>query len=313
MKAQIKEVTYKPKKKKLLQDIKKRPTLYLMILPAIVYFAIFAYAPMYGASIAFMNYTPIKGYIGSDWVGFKHFINFFNDPYFGRLIRNTLTISISDLIFNFPLPIILALLLNELKFIKLKKMVQTVSYIPHFISMVVVCGMIKDFTNEYGIITQFLGMFGVEQISMLSNPDYYVPIHIVSNMWQTAGWSSIIYIAAISGIDEQLYEAAEIDGAGRFRQALSITLPSIMGTITILLIMRVGRILNVGYEKIILLYNPAIYETSDVISSYVYRKGLQEFSWSYSTAVGLFNSCANIILLALANKMTKKMGQSGLF
>lgn len=313
MKAQIKEVTYKPKKKKLLQDIKKRPTLYLMILPAIVYFAIFAYAPMYGASIAFMNYTPIKGYIGSDWVGFKHFINFFNDPYFGRLIRNTLTISISDLIFNFPLPIILALLLNELKFIKLKKMVQTVSYIPHFISMVVVCGMIKDFTNESGIITQFLGMFGVEQISMLSNPDYYVPIHIVSNMWQTAGWSSIIYIAAISGIDEQLYEAAEIDGAGRFRQALSITLPSIMGTITILLIMRVGRILNVGYEKIILLYNPAIYETSDVISSYVYRKGLQEFSWSYSTAVGLFNSCANIILLALANKMTKKMGQSGLF
>ena len=313
MKAQIKEAVYKPKKKKLLQDIKKRPTLYLMIVPAIVYFAIFAYLPMYGASIAFMNYTPIKGYMGSDLVGFKHFLNFFNDPYFGRLIRNTLTISISDLIFNFPLPIILALLLNELKLPRLKRTVQTVSYIPHFISMVVVCGMIKDFTNESGIITKFLEAFGVEQMSMLSNPKYYVPIHIVSNMWQTAGWSSIIYIAAISGIDEQLYEAAEIDGAGRFRQALSITLPSIMGTITILLIMRVGRILSVGYEKIILLYNPAIYETSDVISSYVYRKGLQEFSWSYSTAVGLFNSCANIILLALANKITKKMGQSGLF
>ncbi len=313
MKAQIKESAYKPKKKKLLQDIKNRPTLYLMILPTIVYFLIFCYVPMYGASIAFMDYTPIKGFFGSEWAGFKHFTNFFNDPYFGRLIKNTLTISLSDLIFNFPLPIILALLLEELKIPKLKRSIQTVSYIPHFISMVVVCGMIKDFTNESGIITRFLGMFGVEQISMLSNPKYYVPIHIISNMWQTAGWSSIIYIAAISGIDEQLYEAAEIDGAGRLRQVFHITLPSIMGTITILLIMRVGRILNVGYEKIILLYNPAIFETSDVITSYVYRKGLQEFNWSYSTAVGLFNSCANIILLVTANKITKKLGQSGLF
>lgn len=314
MKSETNKKTIRPSGRiGLWSDIKRRPTLYLMIVPTIIYFAVFSYAPMYGALIAFKEYTPIKGFLKSDWVGFSQFINFFNDVYFFRLIRNTLRIGICDLIFSFPLPIVLALLLNEVKNAGFKRSIQTLSYIPHFISMVVVCGMIKEFTGADGLITKFFTLFGMENIAMLSVPKYYVPIHITSNIWQHMGWSSIIYIAAISGIDNQLYDAAMIDGAGRFKQTLYVTLPGIAGTIVILLIMRIGNLLSVGYEKIILLYNPNIYETADVISSYVYRKGLQEFNWSYSTAVGLFNSVVNIIFLTAANKFAKKLGQTGLF
>lgn len=299
--------------KELAKDIKRKPSIYIMSLVVIVFFLVFHYFPMYGAIIAFKNYNPIRGVFGSDWVGFNHFKNFFSDIYFWRLIRNTLRISITDLLVNFPLAIILALLLNEVKSAAFKKGVQTLSYIPHFISLVVVCGMIKQFTSDTGIVSQFLSLFGVEPVSMLSKPEYYVPIHVISSTWQQLGWNSIIYLAALSGIDAQLYEAAVIDGSNRLQRVWHVTLPGIASTIVILFIMKVGHLLTVGYEKVILLYNPNIYETADIISSYVYRKGLQEFNWSYSTAVGLFNSVANVILLLTANKVTKKLGQQGLF
>lgn len=298
---------------RLFRDIREKPTLYLMIVPVLAYFIIFHYVPMYGALIAFQDYVPIKGMLGSKFVGFKHFESFLTDVYFFRLLRNTLRISILDVVVNFFLPIIFALLLNEVTAKKFRKTVQTVSYVPHFISTVVVCGMIKQFTADTGFITNILAMFGFDKVSMLAYPQYYVPIHIISNTWQKLGWSSIIYMAAISGINQELYEAAEIDGAGRFKQALHVTIPGIMGTIVILLVLKIGTLLTVGYEKIILLYNPSTYETADVISSYVYRKGLLESSWSYSTAVGLFNSIVNVILLVSANVLSKKMGQSGLF
>ncbi len=295
------------------KEITKKPALYFMIVPVLLYFTIFCYAPMYGAIIAFKDYSPGKGILGSSWVGFTQFTDFFNDIYFARLIRNTLRISITDLLINFPLPIIFALLLNEVGNMKFKKFVQSVSYVPHFISVVVVCGMVKQFVSDSGFITQFLSIFGVKQMNLLSEARYYVPIHVLSNTWQGLGWGSIIYLSALSSIDGQLYEAAELDGAGRLKRTWHVTLPGIAPTISILLIMRVGQLLAIGYEKNILLYNPAIYDTADIISSYVYRKGLLEFNWSYSTAVGLFNSVLNIILLVAADLFSKKIGQSGLF
>lgn len=297
----------------LAEDIRKKPSMYLMVIPVVAYFLIFCYYPMYGAIIAFKNYIPIKGFLGSPWVGFTHFKNFFKDIYFWRLIKNTLRLSISDLVLNFPLSIILALMLNEVNGKAFKRTVQSLSYIPHFISLVVVCGMIKQFTSDTGIITWFLSLFGMEKTSLLSAAKYYPAIHVLSATWQHLGWNSIIFIAAMSGIDGQLYEAASIDGANRLRRVWHVTLPGIAMTISILFIMKVGQLLTVGYQKVILLYNPNIYSTADVISSYVYRKGLQEFSWSYSTAINLFNSILNVILLLSANRLTKKLGQDGLF
>lgn len=299
--------------RRLADDIKNKPTIYIMLIPVVAYFLIFCYYPMYGAIIAFKDYNPMLGILGSKWVGFEHFKNFFNDIYFWRLIRNTLRISISDLIVNFPLAIIFALLLNEVRRVHFKKIVQSVSYIPHFISMVVVCGMIKQFTSDDGIITWVLTLFGFEKQSLLAVPKYYVPIHILSNTWQHLGWNSIIYIAALAAVDDQLYEAASLDGATRLQQVWHVTLPCIMETIVIMFILKVGQLLNVGYEKVILLYNPNIYETADIINSYVYRKGLLEFNWSYSTAVGLFNTLVSVILVFTANRLSKKVGQDGLF
>ena len=211
------------------------------------------------------------------------------------------------------MPIILALMLNEVKSKAFSKTVQTISYLPHFISMVVICGMIKEFTAAEGLITNIIVSFGGEGGALLNKPNMFVPIYVFSDIWQQVGWSSIIYIAAITGVDQSLYEAAQIDGAGRIRQTWSITLPSILPTIMILLIMRIGSLLNVGFEKIILLYNPAIYDTSDVISTYVYRKGILEFNFSYSTAVGLFNSVVNLILVVSANYLSKKTTESSLW
>ncbi len=299
--------------KRLAEDIRNKPSIYIMLIPVVAYFLVFCYYPMYGAIIAFKDYNPMLGIIGSKWVGFTHFKNFFNDIYFWRLIRNTLRISISDLLINFPLAIIFALLLNEIQRKHFKKIVQSVSYIPHFISMVVVCGMVKQFTGDDGIITWFLTLFGFEKQALLAVPKYYLPIHILSNTWQHMGWNSIIYLAALSAVDDQLYEAAALDGATRLQQVRHVTIPGIMETIVIMFILKVGQLLNVGYEKVILLYNPNIYETADIINSYVFRKGLLEFNWSYSTAVGLFNTVVSVILVLAANKFSKKVGQDGLF
>lgn len=296
-----------------IRDFKTNKAIYLMLTPVILYYLIFHYKPMYGAIIAFKDFTPSKGIMGSPWVGFKHFQEFFTDYYFMRILKNTLIISINSLIFSFPAPIILALLLNELKSKWFSRTVQTISYMPHFISMVVICGILKQFTMDDGIITYIFSLFGFEKVTMLSQPQLFVPIYVGSGIWQEIGWGAIIYLAALTGIDQEQYEAAKIDGANRWKQTLHVTLPGIAPTIIILLILRMGSILSVGFEKIILLYNPSIYETADVISTYVYRKGLLEFNWSFSSAVGLFNSVINFILIILANWMSKKVNETSLW
>ncbi len=299
--------------KRLKSDIQRNSTLYLLALPMIIFYTLFCYKPMYGAIIAFKNYQPRAGIMGSEWVGMKYFHEFVTNPYFWRILKNTLVISISTLLFAFPAPIVLALLINELKGKMFPRVVQTLSYLPHFISLVVVCSLIKEFTAENGIINDLLAVFGAERQTMLNNPRLFVPIYVLSEIWQGIGWSSIIYLAALSGIDQAIYEAAEIDGAGRWKQMLYVTIPGIIPTVIIMLILRIGGMMNVGYEKVILLYNPAIYETSDIISTFVYRKGILERGYSYSAAVGLFNSVINCFLLVISNQFSKKIGETSLW
>lgn len=305
--------THKPIFKRLTEDFARNRALYLMVLPVIAFYIIFHYAPMYGAQIAFKDFSPLKGIIDSPWVGFKHFQEFFDSYYFWRILRNTLTISVTQLVLGFPAPIILALLINELRNKYFTRTVQTITYMPHFVSMVVICGLIRDFTMDTGVVNTVLKMFGWEPITMLNVPGLFVPVYVLSGIWQEVGWGSIIYLAALTSVDPQLYEAAEIDGAGKMKQVWYITLPSILPTIIVLLILRMGNMLNVGFEKIILLYNPAIYETSDVISSFVYRRGLQDLSWSFSSAVGLFNSLINFVLLLSANWLSKRLKGTSLW
>ncbi|MBA2944004.1 sugar ABC transporter permease [Paenibacillus sp. CGMCC 1.16610] len=287
--------------------------LYLMMVPVLAYYIVFHYAPMYGALIAFKEYTPIKGILGSSWVGFQHFNDFFSSYYFWRILKNTVIISLYSLCFEFPAPIILAILINELANKRFQRFVQTVTYMPYFISLIVIAGMIKDFTNNGGLINNFLTHFGASDTAMLQKPEMFRTIYILSEIWQKIGWESIIYLAALMGIDQEQYEAAKMDGANKIKQIWHITLPGILPTIAIMFILRMGNLLNVGFEKIILLYNPSTYDTADVISSFVYRKGLIEFGWSYSSAVGLFNSVINLALLIAANKISKKVSQSSLW
>lgn len=298
---------------RIKKDLTKNKYAYLIALPVILYYIIFHYVPMYGAIIAFKDYIPSKGFFGSEWIGFDHFISFFNSYYFMRILKNTLVISVSALIFSFPAPIILAILLNEVGNAKYKRLVQTVTYMPHFISLVVICGLVRNFVSETGIITYVLSQFGFQARNMLESPELFVPIYVISGIWQQIGWGSIIYVAAIAGIDPGIYEAATIDGAGRWRRIIHITIPGIMPTIIVKLILSIGGLLSVGFEKIVLLYSPVVYSTADVISSFVYRKGLLEFNWSYSTAVGLFNSLVNCILLISANKIVRKVRGSALW
>lgn len=298
---------------RLCDDIRKHKMVYLMALPVILFYFIFHYIPMYGAVIAFQNYNPADGILGSQWVGLANFREFFQSRIFVRVLTNTLRISVTSLIFGFPAPIILALLLNELRNKTFTRVTQTITYLPHFISLVVICGMIKDFTTEKGIITQICCFFGMQQQSMLNNPGMFVPIYVISDIWQGVGWGSIVYLAALTGIDQELYEAAKVDGAGKFRQMLSITLPGIAPTIVVMLILRMGSLVSVGYEKIILLYNPLTYEVADVISSYVYRRGLEDFAWSFSTAVGLFNSLINGILIFGTNLISRKINGTSIW
>ncbi len=297
----------------LKQDWRRNKIKYLLIIPVLAYYVIFCYVPMYGAIIAFKDYSPSLGILQSPWCGFENFINFFKSPYIGRLIKNTLVISFTNLIYGFPAPILLALLINELRSKWFARTVQTITYIPHFISLVVVCGLLKEFTMDNGIINDLIAFFGGKRVSMLNDPSYFVPVYVISGIWQEIGWGSIIYLAALMGVDSQLYEAAMVDGAGRIRQIFVVTLPAIMPTIIVMLLLRIGNLINVGYEKIILLYNPATYSTADVISTYVYRKGLQDFDWSLSTAVGLFNSVINFALLILANFVSKKYSDTSLW
>lgn len=298
---------------KKLSTVSSNWELYVMIIPVILFYAIFCYWPMYGALIAFQNYKPFLGMSGSEWVGFGNFQQFLSSPYFFEKMKNTLTISVSTLLFSFPTPIILALLINEVRNKKFAKTVQTITYMPHFISIVIVCSMVRMFVGEGGLINQMLQVFGYDGMDMLSKSHMFVPIYVISGIWQEIGWNSIIYLAALSSVDQELYEAAEIDGAGKLAQTWHVTIPGILPTIIILFIMKMGSMLSVGYEKILLLYNPGIYESADVISTYTYRIGLVDNNFGLSTAVGLFNSVINIILIVITNKVSDKLSGTSLF
>ncbi len=308
---------YPPHKRGILQrlarDFKLNKYKYLIIIPVLIILAIFAYKPMYGLIIAFKNYRPRLGIEGSKPVGFDNFENFFGDVYFGRLMRNTLSISLLNILFGFPLPIMLALLLNEVRRNSFKRTVQTITYMPYFVSMVVSCALVRVYCQSNGIFSNMLVSLGATRQNLLTNPAYFYPIYIISDLWQFVGWNSIIYLAALSSIDQEQYEAARIDGAGRFKQVLHITLPGLMPTITVLFILRMGSVLNVGFEKVLLLYSEATYEVADVISTYVYRRGIMQADYSYATAVGLFNSVVNVAFLIAANMLSKKYTDSALF
>ena len=295
------------------KDFKKNKALFLMGLPTVAFFIIFCYIPMGGLLMAFENYKPNLGLLHSKFVGLANFQSFFQSIYFGRVLRNTIILSLLQLCIEFPFTILFALLLNELASQKYKRTVQTISYMPNFISMVVVAGIIVDFCSSDGAITSIVSLFTGSNQNLLSIPAYWRTIYVVSDLWQGVGFGSIIYVAALAGIDKSLYEAAEIDGANRAQRIWHITIPGIMGTIMIMLILRIGQMLSVGYEKTILMYNPQIYETADIISSFVYRKGLQESDYGYSTAVSFFNSVINFALLVISNGLSRKFTESSLF
>lgn len=295
--------------------MEKNYSLYILVLPVVLFYLIFCYKPMYGILMAFQDFNFRAGISGSPWVGIKQFERFFADPYFVRNIRNTITISLASIAFGFPAPIILALLINELNKKWFVKTVQTITYLPHFISLVVICGMLKDFLGGDGLITQIIVTLTGQEIneSLLNNQNLFVPIYVISDIWQQVGWSSIIYIAALTGINAELYEAASIDGAGRFKQLLHVTLPAIIPTIVIMLILRLGSVLSVGYEKIMLLTNPFNAETSEVLSYYVYKKGIVGGEYSLATAAGLFNSVINFVFVVLMNNLSRRIGETSLW
>ena len=286
---------------------------YLMLIPIVAYYVIFHYIPMLGSVIAFQNFKPALGIERSKWVGMKHFISFFNSPYAWRVIRNTLLLNGTQILFAFPAPIIFALLLNEVRARRFKSVVQTVSYMPHFISLVVICGMLTDFTMSDGLITDMLTLFGLERTNLLDQPQYFRTVFVSSGIWQNIGWGSIIYLATLTNVDPTLHEAAAIDGAGRFRRMLHVSLPALVPIIVIQLIMRIGNVLSQGHEKVILLYRPLTYETADIISSFVYRRGLQEANFSFGAAVSIFNSVVNLVILIAANTFSRKVSENSLW
>lgn len=298
---------------RLVRDFARNRYVYLMLVPGVAYYLIFHYGPMYGAQIAFRDYSPVTGILSSPWVGLENFKQFFTGIYFTRLVRNTLSINVLELILGFPAPILLALAINEIRLNFFKRSVQTISYLPHFISLVVVVGMMIDFLGRDGLVNTMLAPLGFQPVAWLQKPQYFQPIYVLSGIWQSVGWGSIIYLAAITNLDPTLYEAAQVDGAGRLRQMVNITLPGILPTIVILLIVRIGHMMSVGHEKIILMYNPLTYVTGDVISTYVYRVGILQANYSFSAAAGLFNSVINFGLLILANKMSKRFTETSLW
>ncbi len=296
--------------------IKKNWQLYLFVLPAFVYFVIFCYMPMYGVIIAFKDFSPAKGIMGSRWAsqfGFKHFINFFGTAQAGTVIWNTLKISGYLLVAGFPIPVILALMLNEVKSTGYKKTIQNVTYAPNFISTAVIVGMIIMFFSRAGVVNKLLDMINLGPVDFLLKEKYFIHIYVWTGVWQSMGWSSIIFFAALSSVDPQLHEAATIDGATKLQRLLHINIPSILPTIVIMLIMQVGTILNISFEKIFLMQNSVNIGSSEVISTYVYKQGLQGAHYSYSAAIGLFNNVINLVLLLAVNKISAKLSDTSLW
>ncbi len=284
-----------------------------MFLPVFIYMLVYCYVPMYGLIISFQDYIPAKGVFGSNWVGLKHFVNFFEGIYSWKIIWNTFYLNILYILFSFPLPIIFALALNEVGSLKFKKVVQTVSYLPHFISVVVIIGIFTDFLSLNGVVNTMLGKFGISQVDFLGNPGFFRGIYIVSGIWQELGWSSVIYFAALSGVDVQLYDAAYVDGATRMQRLWHVTIPQIVPTMVITLLLSLGSMFSVGFEKVFLLQNPLNTSVSEVISTYVYKRGLIDGSYSFSTAVGLFNTLSNFITIILFNKIVEKLSNISLW
>ena len=290
---------------------------YLLLLPGLLYLIIFHYIPMFGIIISFKDYQPfmgVKGMFTSEWVGLKHFQKFFNSYYFWDILGNTLSISLLKFIFGFPAPIIFALLLNEVRNKKFMKTVQTISYLPHFLSWVVVSGLLVTLlSTDNGLINIIREAFGKESIMFLGDPRYFRQVLVVSDIWKGIGWGSIVYLAAISGVDQEMYEAEYIDGANRWRRIWHITLPSISHIVVIMLIFSVGGLLNAGFEQIFLLYSPSVYSVADIIDTFVYREGLQSNNYSYATAVGLFKSLVSMFLLLLTNFIANRLDQEGIW
>ncbi len=298
----------------LRRNIRKDWMLLLIVLPGVLYFAVFCYGPMYGILMAFKDYNVSKGIWGSPWSGWKHFKELVDSVYFGRLVKNTFLLSIEQLIWSFPVPIAFALLLNELRNNKWKRVAQTAAYLPHFISVVVVVGILKDLlSSDGGVLTQLFMIFGVQPRNYFNMPEAFRTLYVGSGVWQEFGWNSIIYVAAISTIDQEMYESAALDGAGRWKKLIYITLPAIAPTIVLLLVMNMGNMLNIGYEKVILMYNSATYSTADIFSTYVYRKGLLSAQYSFASAVGLANSVINVLILSGANYVAKKAADTSIF
>ncbi len=310
----IKREMKRERRKKKWANIRRDKLLYIMLTPFILWFVFFYYRPLAGIQIAFKDYKPLIGIWESKWVGFVHFKNFFSSPYAWRVIRNTLAINFYELLAVFPLTIIAALLINEIPHKSVRTTFQTVFYLPHFISSVIVAGLVVSFLSPTaGVVNIILKKFGFNGVYFLAEPKYFQFIYVAMNAWKSIGFGTIIYTSAIYSIDESLYEAAVIDGANRFRRVMNVTLPGILPTISVMLIMRIGNMLSLGSEKIILLYQPITYETADVISTFVYRNGLIDSNYSFATAVGLFNTIISLILVITANKVSKKLNETSLW
>ena len=306
--------SFEKKLRYTLRGIVRDRYLYLILLPCFVFYIVFIYRPMWGLQIAFKDYSPYLGLQKSPWIGFENFANFFNGPYFSRTVINTLMLNIYGLVFAFPAPIILALLMNEIKNRMLKKTIQTIVYLPYFVSVVVVAGIVINFlAPTQGIINVIIEKLGGTKEYFMVKPEYFRGIYTAMHIWKDTGFNSIIYIAALSGIDIQLYEACIIDGGNRWKQFLHITLPGIMPTVIIMLILKLGSMLDVGYESIILLYQPATYATADTISTYVFRVGVLENKYGFAAAVGLFNAVVALVLVFISNKISKRLTDTGLW
>lgn len=306
------EILKKSKIQLTVEHIQKYWILYLMMFPATVLLILFTYGPMYGIIMAFQDFTVFKGYTGSPFVGLKHFQRLFSDPLFYRLFKNTFMVGVLDFLFSFPAPLIFALILNEVRKVRFKSVVQSISYLPHFIPLVVMVGIIFELFGSYGIINSLLSSLGMEPISFFTKSEWFLPLYIGSGVWKTIGWGSIIYMGALTNIDSTLYEAADMDGANRWHKMWHVTLPSLRPTVVTLFILNAGGIMQVGFEKVFLMSSPATYEVSDVLSTYVYRQGILNSDFSYSAAVGLFNNIVALLFVLLANKIAKKLGEEGI-
>lgn len=299
--------------KRIIHNLKMHKMLYILMIPGLVYFIVFKYVPMWGVIIAFQDYNPYEGIWGSAWVGWKHFIRLFTGPNFWQLFRNSLEISLLNIVCTFPAPIILALLMNELRMKFLKKAVQTCVYIPHFLSWVIIASLTYTIFSNSGVVNQFLTSIGAQPQKFLTSTSWFYPVIIGQNVWKGTGWGTIVYLAAISGVDAQLYEAAIIDGAGRFKQVWHITLPAIRSTVVIMLILSMGNVLDTGFEQIFLMSNAMNRSVANVFDTYVYTVGITQGSYSFATAVGLWKSVVGIILIFGSNALAKRAGESGIF